>query len=271
MERIQIKAITFDVFGTVVDWRAALIQELTDLASSKAVQGDWVAFTNAWKASYRPAMDRVNSGAQDWTKVDVIYRARLDELLSQYGLEGLTEPERDHLNRVWCRPIAWPDLVAAITRLKSRHMVSTLSNGNFAWLAAIAKHCALAFDCIITAENARAYKPDPRVYKTAIELLGVAPGEILMVACHNYDLAAAREAMDDDIIGYIAELDNETLSGEMTYSMITIPKTVTQPRAPVLTHFFNHQTHHRGQCHAMLTRLTGAAPALDLIYYLRET
>ena len=189
---MTIKALTFDVFGTVVDWRTAVIEEMTALSAEKGVEGDWAAFTDTWKACYTPTLRAVNAGERPWTNVDQIFRAELDVLLPQYGLAMLSEAERAHLNRVWCRPKAWPDSVAGLTRLRTRFMLSTLSNGNFAWLVAIAKHCGLPFDCVLTAENVHVYKPDPKVYLTAIELLGCMPDEVLMVASHNYDLAAAR-------------------------------------------------------------------------------
>lgn len=189
---MAIKALTFDVFGTVVDWRTAVIEEMSALGDHKGVAGDWAAFTDAWKACYTPALRAVNAGERPWTNVDRIFRDALDVLLPQYGLDMLTGEERDQLNLVWCRPRAWPDSVAGLTRLRSRFTLSTLSNGNFAWLVAIAKHCDLPFDCVLTAENAQVYKPDPKVYQTAMTLLGLNPDEVLMVACHNYDLAAAR-------------------------------------------------------------------------------
>lgn len=189
---MAIKALTFDVFGTVVDWRTAIIDELSAIGEAKGVAGDWAAFTDTWKSHYTPALRAVNAGERPWTNVDEIFRGELDPLLLGYGLDALTEDERDHLNRAWCRPRAWPDSIDGLTRLRAKYTLSTLSNGNFAWLVAIAKHCALPFDCILTAENAHAYKPDPKIYNTAIELLGLQADEVLMVACHNYDLAAAR-------------------------------------------------------------------------------
>jgi 2-haloacid dehalogenase len=189
---MEIKALVFDVFGTVVDWRTAIVRELRSLGEARNVTADWAAFADAWKAAYRPALEKVNRRELLWTNVDVIFRQRLDELLPQYGLDALNEEQRQHLNRVWCRPIAWPDSVAGLTRLKTRYVLSTLSNGNFAWLVAIAKHCGLPFDCILTAENARCYKPAGPVYRLAIELLAEPPECLLMVASHNYDLAAAR-------------------------------------------------------------------------------
>lgn len=192
MRTMEIKALVFDVFGTVVDWRTAVIDELRVLGERQGVAGDWEAFADAWKAAYRPGLQQVNSGELPWTNVDVIFRRRLDELLPQYGLASLPEDERDHLNRVWCRPNAWPDSVPGLKRLKTRHVLATLSNGNFAWLVAIARHCGLPFDCILTAENCRRYKPAPETYRMAIELLAQPPECLLMVASHNYDLAAAR-------------------------------------------------------------------------------
>ena len=189
---MAIKALTFDVFGTVVDLRTAIIEEVSALGAANGVDGDWAAFTDEWKSHYTPSLRAVNAGKRPWTNIDKLFRDELDQLLTKHGLAMLTEDERNHLNRAWCRPRAWPDSVTGLTRLRSKFTLSTLSNGNFAWLVAIAKHCSLPFDCVLTAENARAYKPDPKIYDTAIELLGLEPEEILMVACHNYDLTAAR-------------------------------------------------------------------------------
>ena len=189
---MRIKALTFDVFGTVIDWRSAIIEEMSAMAAQMRVEGNWANFTDTWKACYTPALRAINAGERPWCNVDQIFRTELNLLLPEYGLDSLTEAERENLNLVWCRPKAWPDSVAGLTRLRSRFTLSTLSNGNFAWLVAIAKHCELPFDCVLTAENARAYKPDPKIYQMGIELLGLEPEEVLMVACHNYDLAAAR-------------------------------------------------------------------------------
>ncbi len=189
---MEIKALVFDVFGTVVDWRTAVVAELRALGARYKVAGDWEAFADAWKAAYRPGLEQVNRGELPWTNVDVIFRRRLDELLPEYELASLPDDERENLNRVWCRPIAWPDSVSGLARLKTRYVLSTLSNGNFAWLVAIARHCKLPFDCILTAENCRRYKPSPETYRMVIELLAQPPECVLMVASHNYDLAAAR-------------------------------------------------------------------------------
>lgn len=187
----NISYLTFDVFGTVVDWRASLIAAVEEVALDKGVALDGVAFVDEWKTCYRSGMDRVNSGSEPWTNVDVIYRRKLDQLIEEYGLTSLSESERDHLNRAWTRLTPWPDAVTGLKRLQQGFVVSTLSNGNFVWLVEMARYGGLSWDCILTAENARRYKPDPAVYQMAIELFGGAPEQIMMVAAHNYDLGHA--------------------------------------------------------------------------------
>jgi len=151
-----------------------------------------VRFLDDWKAAYRPAMDRVNRGEIPWTTVDEIYRLRLEELLVKYAITGLAPEEIATLSRVWWRLRPWPDSVAGIQRLKRRYIVTPLSNASFIGMVELARFAGLPWDCIITAENARCYKPRPEVYRTAMALLGLEPGEVMMVAAHNYDLAAAR-------------------------------------------------------------------------------
>jgi 2-haloacid dehalogenase len=153
---------------------------------------DCVQFLDDWKAAYRPTMDKVNRGEIPWTTVDVIYRTRLEELLATYGITRLTLEEIDALSRVWWRLRPWPDAVAGIQRLKRRYVVTPLSNASFIGMVELARFAGLPWDCVITAENARCYKPRPEVYRTAIALLGGRAEEVMMVAAHNYDLAAAR-------------------------------------------------------------------------------
>jgi len=153
---------------------------------------DCVRFLDDWKAAYRPTMDRVNRGEIPWTTVDEIYRKRLEELLVAYGITHLTPDEISALSRVWWRLRPWPDAVAGILRLKRRHIVTPLSNASFIGMVELARFAGLPWDCVITAENARCYKPRPEVYRTAMALLGLEPVEVMMVAAHNYDLAAAR-------------------------------------------------------------------------------
>ena len=152
---------------------------------------DRVQFLDDWKAAYRPAMDQVNRGEIPWTTVDAIYRTRLEELLATYGITRLTLEEIGALSRVWWRLRPWPDAVAGIQRLKRRYLVTPLSNASFIGMVELARFAGLPWDCVITAENARCYKPRPEVYRTAMALLGLKPEEVMMVAAHNYDLAAA--------------------------------------------------------------------------------
>ena len=188
----EIRALTFDTYGTVVDWRTSVLDELRALATHHRLNLDPDAFLAEWKACYRPSMDRVNRGEWPWTTVDTIYRRALDQLLDVHGLTALPAADVDHLARVWWRLRPWPDAVAGLTRLKRRFVITPLSNASFAGMVYLAKFAGLPWDCVITAENARCYKPRPEVYRTAIELLGLAPAEVMMVAAHNYDLAAAR-------------------------------------------------------------------------------
>ncbi len=186
-----IKALTFDVFGTVVDWRGSLIAELQEVGRSKDMERDWARFADAWRSGYAPAMNRVRTGELPWTKLDALHRMILDQLLQDFQLTDLSEAERDQLNRAWHRLAPWPDSVAGLTRLRRRFIVATLSNGNVALLVNMAKHAGLPWDCIFSAELMRHYKPDREVYATAAELLGLAPHEVLMVAAHRNDLRAA--------------------------------------------------------------------------------
>jgi 2-haloacid dehalogenase len=186
------KALVFDVFGTVVDWRGSIIREGQALGRRKKLKVDWPAFADAWRAGYRPAMARVRSGELPWTKIDDLHRLILDDLLLRFPLGRLAGEDIDHLNRVWHRLKPWPDARAGLARLKRRHVIATLSNGNVALLTNMAKHAKLPWDCILSAEVVRHYKPDPETYLGAADLLGVKPAELMMVAAHKDDLHAAR-------------------------------------------------------------------------------
>jgi 2-haloacid dehalogenase len=188
----MIRALAFDTYGTVVDWRTAVLSELRALADRKMLTLDCVRFLDDWKAAYRPAMDRVNRGETAWMTVDDIYRRRLEELLVAYGIAELTIAEADTLAHVWWRLRPWPDAVPGILRLKRRYIVTPLSNASFIGMVELARFAGLPWDCIITAENAGCYKPRAEVYRTAVSLLGLKPEEVMMVAAHNYDLMAAR-------------------------------------------------------------------------------
>ena len=189
-----IRALVFDVFGTVVDWRGSIIREGEALSAAKRLQVDWPAFADAWRAGYQPAMQRARSGEIAWTNVDGLHRGILDGLIPRFGLGSLDEVEREHLNRAWHRLDAWPDAVASLVRLKSRYVISTLSNGNIALLVNMAKRAGLPWDCVLSAEIMQHYKPDPEVYQGAARLLGFSFDEVLMVAAHPSDLRGAARA-----------------------------------------------------------------------------
>ena len=192
MRTTDVVALTFDTYGTVVDWRGSILAELRAYGVANRLSVDWERFLADWKSCYRLGMERVNSGEWPWTTVDAIYRRRLEGLLEAYGITGVSGADIEHLNRAWWRLKPWPDAVPGLTRLRTRYIISPLSNASFAGMVHLAKHAALPWDCIITAENARCYKPRAEVYQTAIRLLGLAPGEVMMVAAHNYDLRAAQ-------------------------------------------------------------------------------
>ena len=182
------QVLAFDVFGTVVDWHGGIAREVQALRP--AVDGN--AFALAWRAGYQPAMRRVMSGELGWTLIDDLHRQILDGLLAQFGLEDLSEAELRQLNKAWHRLDPWPDVVRGLTRLKSRYTICTLSNGNIGLLADMAKRGGLPWDCILSAEVFRAYKPDPAAYLGVAKVFDVAPSEVMLVAAHQDDLAAAR-------------------------------------------------------------------------------
>ena len=187
----KIKALTFDVFGTVTDWRTTIIREGRELGAAKGLNVDWVAFADAWRAGYMPAMQRVRSAELPWLNIDALHRIILDDLLDNFQLSGLSEEEKEDLNRVWHRLDPWPDARKGLERLRQNFIVATLSNGNMSLLTNMAKHADLRWDCILSAELTRHYKPDAEVYQGAAKLLGLEPDEVMMVAAHNGDLKAA--------------------------------------------------------------------------------
>jgi len=187
-----IKALTFDVFGTVVDWRGTIVAEGERLNTEQGLAVDWGRLADAWRARYRPAMDRVMRGELPWTTLDALHRASLEEALAELGVTDLSATQKDELTHVWHRLRPWPDSVAGLLRLRERYVLATLSNGNVRLLVDMARHSGLPWDCILSAELVRAYKPDPRVYQMAVELLAAEPHEVLMVAAHPADLRAAQ-------------------------------------------------------------------------------
>ena len=187
-----VKALTFDVFGTVVDWRSSIIREVEDFSRRKGVAIDAASFADEWRGAYQPSMQRVRSGELPWTRLDDLHRMSLEGLLRRFGVSDAEPAEIDRLNRAWHRLSPWPDSIAGLTRLRRKYVLATLSNGNVALLVNMAKHAGLPWDCVLSAELARHYKPDPETYRMAADLLGLAPHEVMMVAAHNGDLVAAR-------------------------------------------------------------------------------
>jgi len=187
-----VKALVFDVFGTVVDWRSSVATEMQALATRKQITVDGAKFADAWRAGYAPSMNRVRNGELPWTKLDVLHRMTLDRILGDFGIASLSEPEKADLNRAWHRLKPWPDSVAGLTRLKKKFIIAPLSNGNIGLMTDMAKHAGLPWDCILGAELVRHYKPDREVYQSAADFLGLQPPEVAMVAAHLGDLRAAK-------------------------------------------------------------------------------
>ena len=190
-ELAAVQALTFDVFGTVVDWRGSIIREVRALARQRGLRVNAAKFADAWRAGYRPAMDRVSSGELPWMKIDDIHRMILDDILGKFGITRLAESEKGDLNHVWHRLKPWPDSVRGLKRLKKTFTIATLSNGNVALLNNMAKNAGLPWDLILSAELFHHYKPDPETYLGAAQLLGLKPHEVMMVAAHKHDLLSA--------------------------------------------------------------------------------
>ncbi len=191
MSTADTKALLFDVFGTVVDWRNSIIREGEWLNRSRDLDVDWARFADRWRGMYQPAMEQVRSGARPWTVLDALHRESLDVLIQEFGLQDLDDKERDHLNRVWHRLDPWPDSVAGLNRLKRRFIIAPLSNGNVSLLVNMARYAGLPWDLVLGAEIAGHYKPQPEAYLTAARLLDLPPARCMMVAAHNDDLQAA--------------------------------------------------------------------------------
>jgi 2-haloacid dehalogenase len=187
----DIRALTFDVFGTVVDWRSGVAREARALLAPKGLDRDWGAFADQWRARYVPAMEKVRNGERPWTVLDDLHRENLVGLLAEQGVSGLSDAEVDALNLAWHRLDPWPDVLEGLARLKRRFIIATLSNGNVALTVNMARRAALPWDVILGAEVAGAYKPAPQAYDRAVALLRLRPDQCLMTAAHTYDLDAA--------------------------------------------------------------------------------
>ena len=190
----NVKALLFDTFGTVSDWRGSVTRMGERLAKQKGIDGvDWEAVARAWRAGYRPGLQRVISGERPWTAIDVIHRERLEEILVDFGIaRHFSDAEKADMNLFWHRLDPWPDSLPGLLRLKRKFLISPLSNGSIVLLSGMAKRAGLPWDFVFSSDNFKAYKRDPKVYLGAIELLGMEPSEVMMTAAHNDDLAAAR-------------------------------------------------------------------------------
>jgi len=192
-----VKALVFDTFGTVVDWRNGIARDAkVFLAKHGRADVDAHAFADAWRRRYQPAMEEVRSGRRPFTRLDVLHRENLDLVLRDHGMDPAAIPadELDWLNRAWHRLDPWPDAIPGLLRLKARYFIGPLSNGNILLLANMAKRAGIPWDAILGAEPARAYKPQPEAYTRTAEILDLKPAEVALVAAHNGDLAAARNA-----------------------------------------------------------------------------
>ena len=192
-----VKALVFDVFGTVVDWRSGVARDARAFLARHGQAGaDPFAFADAWRRRYQPAMEQVRSGRRPFTRLDVLHRENLDLVLRDHGIDpaGIAAEELDWLNRAWHRLDPWPDTIPGLIRLRARHFLAPLSNGNILLLANMAKRAGIPWDAVLGAEAAQAYKPQPEAYLRTADILGLQPGEVALVAAHNGDLAAARKA-----------------------------------------------------------------------------
>ncbi len=189
----NVRAIIFDTFGSVVDWRGSLIAELTAWAATRGITADWATLVDEWRAAYQPSMQKVRTGEQPWTVLDDLHRASLDRLVAELGITGLSEADLDWINRGWHRLRPWPEAVGGLARLRTKFIIGPLSNGNTALLVNMAKAAGLPWDMIFASDVTRAYKPDPETYLGAAALLRLDPGQVMMAAAHNGDLAAAQK------------------------------------------------------------------------------
>jgi 2-haloacid dehalogenase len=191
---MAVKALVFDVFGTVMDWRTSLIDDLSAWGRTRGLAGDWVGLVDAWRGAYKPSMDEVGAHPErGFVVLEELQRTSLERLAPRFGLSSLSDDDLDHINMGWRRLTPWPDSVAGLARLKSRFLIAPLSNGNFALIAGMAKQAGLPWDVVFGSDLFGHYKPDPDVYLGAARLLRLSPSDLMMVAAHNSDLEAAQQ------------------------------------------------------------------------------
>jgi 2-haloacid dehalogenase len=187
----ELRALFFDVFGTLVDWRRGVAREAEAILGARGHRLDWLAFADAWRDQYQPAMREVRAGRLPFSRLDILHRANLDRILPAFGLADLDAATRAELNLAWHRLDAWPDVPGGMQRLRRRFRLAPVSNGNISLMADIARHNGIVWDAILGAELAGDYKPKPRVYLAAVEAFDCRPDQCMMVAAHSYDLKAA--------------------------------------------------------------------------------
>ena len=190
---LGLQALFFDVFGTLVDWRTSVAQEAESILSALGYNLDWIAFADAWRAEYQPGMEEVRAGRIPFSKLDVLHRRNLERLLPRFGLQNLSDEVLDDLTLVWHRLDAWPDVPAALARLKKKFWLAPCSNGNISLMVDLARRNDFPWDAILGSETAGDYKPKPRVYLAACEAFSLKPEQCMMVAAHSRDLAAAAQ------------------------------------------------------------------------------
>lgn len=188
----SVKALLFDVFGTVVDWRGSIDREMKKFGDTQSIERDWQQFALDWRALYQPAMEKIREGNRGYVKLDVLHRENLQQLLADYGLQGCDEAQLQFINTAWHRLRPWADTLPGMYRLRRNFTLGSLSNGNIALMVNMARHSGIPWDAILGSEPTRGYKPQTHVYTDSVEMLGLKPHECLMVAAHNDDLHAAR-------------------------------------------------------------------------------
>lgn len=191
---MDVEIIAFDVFGTLVDWRSSIAAELASAGSRAGIHADWPVIADAWRSRYRPTLDRLVRGEEPFQPLDALHRMMLEDIVEEHGLQAIGDAERDELVRAWHRLSPWPDTVPGLTTLRERHILTPLSNGGIGLLTRLARAAGIPFDCILSAELAGTYKPDPRVYQLVPTFFDVPPDKVLMVACHPSDLDGAARA-----------------------------------------------------------------------------
>jgi 2-haloacid dehalogenase len=191
---MEIEIVAFDVFGTLVDWRTSIAAALAQAGERAGLNADWPAVADAWRSRYGPTLASVLRGEREYQPLDVLHASMLEEVVAEHELQALTAADRDELVSAWYRLAPWPDTVPGLTELRKRHITTPLSNGGLGLLTRLARAAGMPFDCILSAELAESYKPDPRVYLLPSEFFDVPPEQVLMVACHPGDLQGARRA-----------------------------------------------------------------------------